>query len=68
VETIAEYTHSARPLRLPAWVPRLFTPFTTRLTSIRMPLSNARAKADLGWTLKYPTIREGLAQMFPQAA
>jgi len=68
VETIAEYTHSARPLRVPGWMPRLFAPYMTRMTSIRLPLSNARAKAELGWTLKYPTIREGLARMCPQAA
>jgi nucleoside-diphosphate-sugar epimerase len=39
-----------------------------RMTSIRMPLSNARAKRELGWRPKYPTMREGLAQMFRQAA
>jgi nucleoside-diphosphate-sugar epimerase len=33
-----------------------------------MPLSNARAKADLGWRPKYATMRDGLAHMFRQAA
>jgi nucleoside-diphosphate-sugar epimerase len=29
----------------------------------RLPLSNARAKQDLGWRPHYPTYREGLRQV-----
>jgi nucleoside-diphosphate-sugar epimerase len=68
VEAIAEYTGSAAPLRVPAWLPRLLAPYMARMTSIRMPLSNAKAKAELGWRPKYSTMRDGLAQMFRQAA
>lgn len=68
VEGIAEYTGSAAPFRVPGWLPRLLAPYTARLTSIRMPLSNAKAKAELGWRPKYPTVRDGLAQMFRHAA
>jgi len=39
-----------------------------RMTSIRMPLSNARAKDELAWRPKYSTMREGLAQMLQDAA
>jgi nucleoside-diphosphate-sugar epimerase len=39
-----------------------------RMTSIRMPLSNADAKAELGWRPKYSTMRDGLARMFQDAA
>jgi nucleoside-diphosphate-sugar epimerase len=67
-EAIAEYTGSAAPIKVPAWLPRLVAPYIARLTSIRMPLSNAKAKRDLGWTPKYPTMRDGLAQMFRDAA
>jgi nucleoside-diphosphate-sugar epimerase len=67
-ETIAKYTGSASPLRVPGWVPRLVAPYLSRVTSVRMPLSNAAAKAELGWTLRYPTMRDGLAHMFRQAA
>jgi nucleoside-diphosphate-sugar epimerase len=38
------------------------------MTAMRMPLSNARAKAELGWEPKYPTIQQGLAEMFRRAA
>jgi 2-alkyl-3-oxoalkanoate reductase len=68
VEAIAEYTGSPRPLRVPAWLPRLVAPYMARMTSIRMPLSNAAAKADLGWRPKYSTLRDGLAEMFRHAA
>ncbi|PYR30250.1 MAG: hypothetical protein DMF89_08610 [Acidobacteria bacterium] len=68
VEAIAELTGSARPLRVPAWLPRMIAPYMARMTSIRMPLSNARAKAELAWRPKYSTMREGLAQMLQDAA
>jgi len=68
VEAIAEYTESAAPLKVPAWLPRLVAPYMARMTSIRMPLANAKAKAELGWQPKYSTVRAGLAQMLGQAA
>jgi 2-alkyl-3-oxoalkanoate reductase len=68
VDAIAEYTGSPTPLRVPGWLPRLVAPYVARMTTIRMPLSNASARADLGWRPKYATMRDGLAQMFRQAA
>jgi len=68
VKTIAKYTGSPTPRTVPAWLPRLIAPYMARMTSIRMPLSNTAAKAALGWRPKYPTMREGLAEMFRQAA
>jgi len=67
-QAIAEYTGSPTPFRVPAWLPRLLSPYTARLLSLHMALSNASAKADLGWQLKYPTMRDGLAEMFKHAA
>jgi nucleoside-diphosphate-sugar epimerase len=68
VEAIAEYTGSAAPLTVPGWLLRLVAPYLARATSTRMPLSNAKAKLELGWRPKYPTLRDGLAQMFQRAA
>ena len=68
VTTVAKYVGSAPPLRVPAWLPRLVAPYMARVMAIRMPLSNARAKAELGWQPKYPTIQQGVAQMFERAA
>ena len=36
--------------------------------SIGIPLANAKAMAELGWSPKYPTMRDGLAQMLSIAA
>jgi len=68
VLAIAEFTHSPAPFKVPAWLPRLVAPYRARLLSVQMPLSNAKAKAELGWTPKYPTMRDGLAAMFSRAA
>ena len=68
VTALARGTGSAPPFRVPAWLPRLVSPYMARLTSTRMPLSNARAKAELGWRPRYPTLSQGLADMFQQVA
>jgi nucleoside-diphosphate-sugar epimerase len=68
VEAIAEYTGSAAPLKVPGWLPRLVAPYLARVTSMQMPLSNTKAKRELGWRPEYPTLRDGLAQMFQRAA
>jgi 2-alkyl-3-oxoalkanoate reductase len=68
VEALAQYTGSRAPFKVPAWLPRLLAPYMARLTSMQMALSNAKAKAELGWTPKYSTMREGLAGMFSHAA
>ena len=36
--------------------------------SLRMPLSNAKAKRELGWRLRYPTVREGLESTIGNSA
>ncbi len=68
VETIAEYTGSAAPLRVPAWLPKLFAPYMAGVMSVQLPLSNARAKSELGWRLKFPTMKQGFAAMLQHAA
>jgi nucleoside-diphosphate-sugar epimerase len=68
VTTLAKYAGSAPPRRVPAWLPRLVAPYMARVTAVRLPLSNARAKAELGWAPKYPTMEQGVAQMFQRAA
>ena len=68
VEALAEFTGSPRPLRVPAWLVRLLAPYLSRIMSIRLALSNHAAKAELEWRPRYPTMHDGLAQMFPRAA
>lgn len=68
VEALFEYTGSAPPLRVPAWLPRPFAPYMASVTSVRLSLSNTKAKRDLGWRPEYSTMRDGLARMFQHAA
>jgi nucleoside-diphosphate-sugar epimerase len=68
VEALAEYTGSRPPFRVPAWLPRLIAPYMARMASMQLPLSNAKAKAELVWRPAYSTMRDGLAQMFLRAA
>jgi nucleoside-diphosphate-sugar epimerase len=68
VEAIAEFTGSPKPIRVPGWLARLLAPYMARLTSMRMPLSNFKAKTELGWQLRYPNMRSGLAQIFRKVA
>jgi 2-alkyl-3-oxoalkanoate reductase len=68
VRAVAEVAHAPRPIAVPQWVPRLITPFMARIISVRLPLSNAKARADLGWRPRYATMRDGLRQAVPHAA
>src|SRR5204863_637467 len=67
-EAIAERAGAPRPWTVPAWLPRLLMPYLARLLEVRLQLSNARAKAELGWRLRFPTLREGVSDMFRLAA
>ena len=59
---IAESVGAPRPFAVPAWLPRLLAPYLARMMAVRLPLSNGKARAELGWRPVYPTIRDGLVQ------
>jgi nucleoside-diphosphate-sugar epimerase len=68
VNCLAAAAVAPRPLAVPAWLPRLLMPYMSRMLSLRLPLSNEKARAELGWRPAYPTIREGLAHTLAHAA
>jgi hypothetical protein len=39
-----------------------------RITAIRLPLTNANARAEREWRPAFPTIRDGLSQTLGRAA
>ena len=51
------------PYRVPAWVARLLMGKMLPMMTEARGASNAKAKKELGWTLRYPTWRDG----FPAA-
>jgi len=68
VRELAARSGAPRPFAVPAWIPRLLSPYMARITSIRLPLSNARARAELHWKPAYPTMRDGLSKTISHAA
>lgn len=52
-----------RPRAIPNWVVRLAAPVIAAMGSANLPLDNSRARRELGWTLRYPSIDEGLADL-----
>ena len=68
VRAIAHYTGSPAPFTVPAWVPKLVAPYMARVMSVRMPLSNQKARTELGWRPAHLTLQDGLAEMFRKAA
>ena len=62
IEGIALSRNAPRPIPLPGWVLRAAAPYAGKMmTGVNMHVSNAKAKRELGWTPRYPTFREGLA-------
>lgn len=68
VQELARRVGAPRPFAVPAWIPRLLAPYMARITSVRLPVSNAPARAELGWRPAYPTMRDGLARTLSNAA
>lgn len=59
VDAVAAAFGAPRPLRVPLWAFRA-TPYAEHLIGASIPLTNAKAKAELGWVPAAPTIAEGL--------
>jgi len=57
---LAEAIHAKPPFRVPRWLARVFAGEVgvVLMTEIR-GASNAKARRDLGWTLRHPSWREG---------
>jgi len=61
VRVLAMYAGAKRPFVVPAWLPRLITPFTASMMSIRLPVSNRKIRTELGWRPAFPSWRDGFA-------
>jgi nucleoside-diphosphate-sugar epimerase len=68
VHALADYAGAPAPLTVPAWLPRLFAPYLAIITSMQLTLSNANARAELGWRPAYPSCRDGLPHPAARAA
>ena len=60
---LAACVGAKRPLRVPKWLVRpLAGEIGVAIMTEGRPFSNAKAKRELGWELRYPTWREGFKQ------
>jgi nucleoside-diphosphate-sugar epimerase len=51
------------PRSAPRWLLCLAAPVVAEFVSWRIPLSNAKARSELGWLPKYPSVRDGLRRV-----
>ena len=61
---LAEAVGARPPRRIPAWLARLFLGSGLAMMTESRGASNARAKKELGWTLRYPTWRLGFREAY----
>jgi len=68
VRAVAAAAGAPAPIAVPLWLPRLVAPYMARMISLRLPLSNAAARAAFGWRPAFRTIHEGLRLTLRRAA
>jgi len=68
VAEMAQIVGAPRPFTVPAWLPRLVSPYMARMLMTELRLSNEQARRDLGWAPRFPSYREGLRQTIERAA
>jgi nucleoside-diphosphate-sugar epimerase len=60
---LADRLGAKRPMRIPAWLVRaMMGEFVVWMMTEGRAFSNAKAKAELGWTLRYPSWRQGFKE------
>jgi nucleoside-diphosphate-sugar epimerase len=58
----AETAGLRRPIRLPKWVAQLLAGEMIKMVTEGSAFSNAKAKRELGWELRYPSWRQGFKE------
>jgi nucleoside-diphosphate-sugar epimerase len=61
---LAETAGLRRPMRLPKWVAQLLAGEMVKMVTEGRAFSNAKAKRELGWELRYPSWRLGFKEEF----
>jgi nucleoside-diphosphate-sugar epimerase len=63
VRTLAAAAGAPAPRRVPAWVLRSMPYLYALMVGTRIRVSNAKAKAELGWAPRYPSCHEGFTAL-----
>jgi nucleoside-diphosphate-sugar epimerase len=61
---VAQLIGAKKPRRVPGWLARLVAGPPAEAATSLQPVANAKAKAELGWQLRYPRWREGFEAEF----
>jgi nucleoside-diphosphate-sugar epimerase len=61
---LAESAGVRRPIRLPKWMAQLLAGEMVKMVTEGRAFSNAKAKRELGWELRYPSWRQGFKHEF----
>ena len=61
---LAESAGMRRPMRLPKWLAQLLAGEMVKIVTQGRAFSNAKAKRELGWQLRYPSWRQGFKKEF----
>jgi nucleoside-diphosphate-sugar epimerase len=66
---VAKIVGAKQPRRFPPWLARLFAgEAVVMMATESRGASNAKAKCELGWTLRYPSWRQGFAALYATPA
>ena len=63
VRTLAAAVGAPAPRRIPAWMLRPMPYMYALMVGTRIRVSNAKAKAELGWAPRYPSCHEGITSL-----
>jgi nucleoside-diphosphate-sugar epimerase len=63
IREVARGISAKPPSSVPLGLAKLVMPYSVMAMTGRVTMSNAKAKRELGWTPRYPSIREGLSGM-----
>jgi nucleoside-diphosphate-sugar epimerase len=62
---LAACAGAKRPMRIPTWLARLLAGEMVTMLTEGHAFSNAKAKRELGWELRYPSWRQGFREEIP---
>jgi nucleoside-diphosphate-sugar epimerase len=65
---LAQVTGSKKPMRVPGFIARIAAGSLAAMAGQMQPVSNAKARTDLGWEPRYPSWREGFRAELGQPA
>ena len=62
---LARQLGTSPPRTIPRWLMKIGSRYAALMSTVQLDVSNAKAKRDLGWAPKFPTVRDGIAHAVP---